>query len=93
MAKFSRTEARASNIVRMEKKMNGSTFVGWVFGVTDVDGNYHDWLDTSTSDRATKPTIKTAIETHLKDNVEKKSAPVVHTFTDVEDKGKGETVG
>jgi len=92
MANFTRTEARASNIVRMEKKMNGSTFVGWVFGVNDADGNYVDWLDTDTSDRATKTTIKTAIENHLQ-TLEKRSAPVVHTFSDITDKGKGETVG
>ena len=92
MANFTRTQARASNIVRMEKKMQGSTFIGWVFGVTDADGNYHDWLDTSTSATATKRTIKTAIETHLQTQT-KRSAPVVHTFTEITDKGKGETVG
>lgn len=93
MARFTRTQARACDIVRMEKKMNGSTFVGWVFGVTDSDGNYHDWLDTTTRSNATKATIKSAIDSHLQNNVEKRSRPVNYTFTEVTDKGKGETVG
>lgn len=93
MARFSKTEARGCTIKRVQKKMKGSTFVGWVFGVEDADGNYHDWLDTTTRSNATKSTIKTAIDTHLQNNVEKRSAPVNYTFTDVSDKGKGETVG
>ena len=77
----------------MEQKKNGSTHVSWIFGVTDADGNYYDWEDTSTSERATKATIKSAIETHLKDNLSKKSAPTTYTYADITDKGKGETVG
>ncbi len=93
MANFTQAQARACNIVRMEQKKSGSTHVAWVFGVTDADGNYYDWEDTSTSGRATKATIKTAIETHLKNNLNKRSAPTVHAYTDTTDKGKGETVG
>ena len=93
MANFTTAQARACNIVRMEQKKNGSTHVSWIFGVTDADGNYYDWEDTSTSSRATKATIKSAIQSHLTATFEKRSAPVVHTYTDTTDKGKGETVG
>jgi len=93
MAKFTQTQARACNIVRMEQKKNGSSHVSWIFGVTDADGNYYDWEDTSTDGTATKDDIKTAIETHLKNNLEKRSAPTVYTYDDTTDKGKGETVG
>ena len=93
MANFTRAQARACTIVRMEKKMNGSTFAGWVFGVKDADGNYHDWLDTTTRSNATKSTIKSAIDSHLQNNITKRSAPVVHTFSNITNKGKGETVG
>jgi len=93
MAKFTQTQARACKIVRMEQKKNGSSHVSWIFGVTDADGNYYDWQDTSTAGNASKATIKTAIETHLKDNLEKRSAPTIHTYANTTDKGKGETVG
>lgn len=93
MARYSRSEARDCKIIRMQKKMNGSTFVGWIFGVEDADGNYHDWLDTTTRSNATKSTIKTAIDNHLQNNVEKRSRPVKYTSVEVTDKGKGETVG
>lgn len=93
MANFTQTQARACNIVRMEQKKNGSTHVSWIFGVTDSDGNYYDWEDTSTSGTATKAVIKRAIESHLKDNLSKRSAPTVYTYADTSDKGKGERVG
>lgn len=93
MANFTEAEAKACTIVRMEKKINGSTFVEWVFGVTDADGNYYDWVDSNVKNGAAKATIKTAIETHLKNNVEKMSAPIVLTITEITNKGKGETVG
>ena len=93
MANFTQSQARACKIVRMEQKKNGSTHVSWTFGVTDADGNYYDWQDTSTAGNASKATIKTAIETHLKDNLEKRSAPTAYTYNSIADKGKGETVG
>ena len=93
MAKFSGGEASASNIVRMEKKYQGGTFVGWIFGTTDGDGNYDSWVDASTSESATKTQIKVAVRTHLRTNVDKRAAVVRPTFTSVDDKGLGETVG
>tara|TARA_B100001939_G_scaffold83038_1_gene70795 strand:- start:841 stop:1122 length:282 start_codon:yes stop_codon:yes gene_type:complete len=93
MAGFSRTQARGTKILKTIKKMNGSTFEGWIFKVEDADGNRHDWLDTTTRSNATKATIKSAIESHLQNNIEKRARPVNYTFTEVTDKGKGERVG
>ena len=91
MANFTTVEANASTIVRMEKKMRGGVFSGWVFGATDADGNYIDWKDSSVAENASKATIKTAIRTHL-EGTEKRSAPVATTYESITDKGKGETV-
>ncbi len=93
MANFTQAQARACNIVRMEQKKSGSTHVSWIFGVTDADGNYYDWEDASTAGNATKDDIKTAIETHLKNNLDKRSAPTAYTYNSIADKGKGEAVG
>ena len=92
MANFTETEAKACTIVRMEKKMNGSTFVEWVFGVTDADGNYYDWVDSALKEDATKAEIKSAVFSQLQ-SMSKRPVPVVTTYEELADKGKGETVG
>ena len=91
MANFTTVEANASTIVRMEKKMRGGTFTGWIFGTRDAEGNYLDWRDSTVAENASKATIKTAIRTHL-EGTEKQSAPVATTYESITDKGKGETV-
>ena len=92
MANFTTSEANASTIVRMEKKMRGGVFSGWIFGTRDAEGNYLDWRDSSVAENASKATIKTAIRTHL-EGTEKRSAPVATTYESITDKGRGETVG
>lgn len=93
MANFTETEANACTITRLEKKMEDGSYTGMVIGVTDADGNYYDWIDNSLNEDAYKSTIKKAIKNHLTNNVEKIPAPIIVNFEQIEDKGKGETVG
>jgi len=93
MANFTQTQARGCTIVRTVQIKNGSTHIAWAFGVKDSDGNYYSWADKTTSSRASKATIKTAIETHLKNNMTKQAAPVTYSRTAVTNKGLNETVG
>tara|TARA_Y100001973_G_C5108650_1_gene286489 strand:- start:572 stop:853 length:282 start_codon:yes stop_codon:yes gene_type:complete len=93
MALFTEDEAKASTIVRLEKKMSDGVYSSMVIGITDADDNYYDWKDSSIRSNASKNTIKTAVSTYLQANVEKKSKPIVTTYEQLEDKGIGETVG
>ena len=92
MANFTETEANACTITRLDKKMVGDTFKSMIVGVNDADGNYYDWADITLSETATKAEIKTAVSTHLQ-TMTKQPAPIVTAFVQLEDKGKGETVG
>jgi hypothetical protein len=64
-----------------------------IIGITDADGNYYDWEDSSIRSNASKKTIKTAVSAYLQANVEKRAKPAVKTFEKIEDKGIGETLG
>lgn len=93
MALFTEDEAKASTIVRLEKKMADGVYSSMVIGITDADGNYYDWEDSSIRSNASKDTIKEAVSLHLQANVEKRAKPSVKTFEQLEDKGIGETLG
>ena len=93
MALFTEDEAKASTIVRLEKKMADGVYVSMVIGITDADGNYYDWEDSSIRSNASKDTIKEAVSLHLQANVEKRAKPAVKTYEQLEDKGIGETLG
>lgn len=93
MALFTEDEAKASTIVRLEKQMNDGVYSSMVIGITDADGNYYDWEDSSIRSNASKNTIKTAVSAYLQANIEKKSKRIVKTFEELEDKGIGETLG
>ena len=92
MANFTETEANACTIARLEKKMTGGSYASMVIGVTDADGNYYDWADTTLKEDATKSEIKSAVATQLQ-TMTKQPAPLVTTYEELADKGKGETVG
>ena len=91
MANFTEAEANACTIVKLEKKMTGGSYTSMIIGVTDADGNYYDWSDSTLKEDATKDEIKSAIATKLK-YMDKQPAPVVTTYEELADKGKGETV-
>jgi phosphatidate phosphatase APP1 len=98
MALFSNAQANGSTIVRMEKRTRNGSHEAWVFGVTDSDGNYYDWEDTSLNPNASKTQVKTRIKDYLKgngsfDGVEKRSAPDTVTWSSITDKGLDETIG
>ena len=93
MALFTKDEAKASTIVRLEKKMADGVYVSMVIGITDADGNYYDWEDSSIRSNASKDTIKAAVSAYLQANIKKRAKPVVKTFEQLEDKGIGETLG
>ena len=93
MALFTKDEAKASTIVRLEKKMSDGVYVSMVIGITDADGNYYDWEDSSIRSNASKDTIKAAVSAYLQANIKKRAKPVVKTFEQLEDKGIGETLG
>jgi len=86
MNHFTSEQAEASKIVRMEKKMNGSTFVSWIFGIKDEDGNYQDWEDDSTEETADKDTIKSVISTYLQTQ-NKRPVPDIITYVDMLNEG------
>lgn len=90
---FTEEQANACEIVRLEKKMVGGKYESMIIGITDSDGNYYDWSDSSINENATKATIKKAILSYLTGSVVKKSAPVTTEFVDNSSKGLGETIG
>jgi hypothetical protein len=92
MANFTESEANACTITRLEKKMTGGSYTNMIIGVTDADGNYYDWSDIALKEDATKAEIKSAVATQLQ-SMDKQPAPVVTTYKELADKGKGETVG
>ena len=91
MSLFTNTQANACTIVRMEKRVRGSD-TSWIVGVNDTDENYYDMELKSLGSDPSKSEIKTAVIAEL-GQIEKRSAKVVETITNVEDKGMDETLG
>lgn len=79
MAKFTTEEANGCTITRAEKIAKDGIHNYWVFGITDSDGNYHDWKDGDLADDADDAAQKLAIYTHLTVECEKKMAKPVIT--------------
>ena len=91
MGLFTNSEATASKIVKMTKRVVGST-ITWIVAVNDADGNYYDMELPDLGDNPSKSDIKTAVIAELiKSN--KQPAPAREVITEVEDKGLGETLG
>tara|TARA_R100000808_G_C2155375_1_gene167709 strand:- start:12945 stop:13328 length:384 start_codon:yes stop_codon:yes gene_type:complete len=75
LSKFSFEEANQSVLVKADKyrhKIDGSsTFQYWIIQIRDADGNYYEWKDHSLSSLANKTQIRSAVMTHLQENVDK----------------------
>ena len=91
MGLFTDSQASACKIIKMTKRVLGST-TSWIVAVNDADGNYYDMELTGLAGNPNKSTIKSAVLAELK-KMNKQPAPVVEVVTDVEDKGLGETLG
>jgi hypothetical protein len=75
LSKFSIEDANQSVLIKADKFRhkidNSDTFQYWIFQVRDVEGNYYEWKDHSLSSIANKSQIRSAIMTHLQENVDK----------------------
>jgi hypothetical protein len=91
MALFTESQADASTIVKMQKRVRGSD-ISWVVGVNDTDGNYYDMELSALGSDPAKSAIKTAVIAEMVKLV-KQPAKVVQITTEVTDKGMGETLG
>ena len=91
MSAFTKSEANACTIVRVEKRVYGSD-IFWIVGVNDVDGSYYDMELNELGSDPSKSDIKTAVVAELVKRG-KQPAKIVETITDIEDKGLGETLG
>ena len=47
MAKFTSSEANASEVIDATEEKEGLTFKQWTFTIKDTVGNYYDWSDTN----------------------------------------------
>jgi len=78
MANFTAEEASGCTITRAEKVSKDGVHQYWVFGITDIEGNYHDWKDSDLAESADDAAQKSAISDHLTTSCNKRgSKPVI----------------
>jgi hypothetical protein len=73
MANFTQARCDASRITREKRSIDG-TFSDWVIRITDENGNYYEYVDSSAPSNRALDTHKTEIDTHLK-TIEFRAAP------------------
>ncbi len=78
MGHFTQEQCDASSITR-EPRLTDGTFKDWVIRIHDENGNYYEYVDSTTPEDMAIETHKTEIYAHLQDECEVKPKPVLNT--------------